>query len=63
MEYKNIRLIIITVMAFTILSTGCSITVTKNIYNVKPKTPHETDCTTQVLPLGSQSPKPKDGQR
>ena len=63
MEYKNIRLIIVAAIVFTILSAGCSFTVTKNIYNEKPKVSQETDCTTYVLRLGSQTPKLKDGQR
>ncbi|MFA5298950.1 MAG: hypothetical protein WC389_12150 [Lutibacter sp.] len=61
MEHKNIRLIIVAAIAFTILSEGCSITVTKNIYNVKPKASQETDrrcaelveVTTYVLRLDS----------
>ena len=63
MEYKNIRLIIVAAIAFTILSAGCSITVTKNIYNEKSKVPQETDYTTYVLRLGLQTLKSKDGQR
>ncbi len=63
MEYNNNRLNTKAGMTITILSAGCGIPVTSNIYNVKPNAPQETDCTTQVLQLGSQSPKPKDGQR
>ncbi len=63
MKHKNIRLLIVAVIAFTILSAGCSIKVTKNIYNVKPKTSQETDSTTYALQLGFQSLKPNDGQR
>lgn len=63
MEHKNIRLIIVTAIVFTIFSAGCSISVSKNIYNVKPKASQETDSATYVLRLGSQTPKPNDGQR
>jgi capsular polysaccharide biosynthesis protein len=63
MEYKNIRLIIIAVIAFTLLTTGCSISITRNYYSAKPKTPIKTDSTTYVLKLGSQTHKPNDEQR
>lgn len=63
MEYKNIRLIIVVVTAFTILTTGCSISITRNYYSEKPKTPIKTDSTTYVLKLGSQTHKRNDGQR
>mgnify|MGYP003651145723 CR=1 FL=1 len=63
MEYKNIRLIIVVVTAFTILTTGCSISITRNYYGEKPKTPIKTDSTTYVLKLGSKMHKPNDGQR
>tara|TARA_R110000868_G_scaffold299242_1_gene559456 strand:- start:1063 stop:1221 length:159 start_codon:yes stop_codon:yes gene_type:complete len=49
MKYKNIRIIIVAAIAFTILSAGCSITVTRNYYIVKPKTLKETDRTTYVF--------------
>ena len=62
MEYKNIRLIIVVVIAFTILTTGCSISMTKNYYSAKPKSPIKTDSTTYVLKLDSQMHKPNDGQ-
>jgi len=63
MEHKNIRLIIVVVTAFTILITGCSISITRNYYGAKPKTPIITDSTNYVLKLGSQTHKPNDGQR
>ena len=63
MEHKNIRLIIVVVTAFTILATGCSISITRNYYSAKPKTPIKTDSTTYVLKLGSQTHKPNDGQK
>lgn len=63
MEHKNIRLIIVVITAFTILATGCSISITKNYYSAKPKTPIKTDSTTYVLKLGPQTHKLNDGQR
>lgn len=63
MKHKNIRLIIVVITAFTILATGCSISITRNYYSAKPKTPIKTDSTTYVLKLGSQTHKPSDGQR
>lgn len=63
MGYKNITLIMLAIIALTILSAGCSITVTKNIYNVRPKTLTETDSTTYVFQLGSQPSRPNDEQR
>ena len=63
MKHKNIRLILIVITVFTILATGCSISITRNYYSAKPKTPIKTDSTTSVLKLGSQTHKPNDGQR
>ncbi len=63
MEYKNIRLIIVVVTAFTILTTGCNISITRNYYSKKPKTPIKIDSTTYVLKLGFQMHKPNDAQR
>ena len=63
MEHKNIRLIIVVVTAFTILATGCSISITRNYYSAKPKAPIKTDNTTYVLKLSSQTHKPNDGQK
>ncbi|MFC4720722.1 hypothetical protein ACFO5O_00195 [Geojedonia litorea] len=63
MEYKNIRLIIVVVTLFTILTTGCSISTTRNYYSEKPKTPIKTESTTYALKLGSQMHKPNDEQR
>lgn len=63
MEHKNIRLIIIVVTAFTIITTGCSISITRNYYSAKPQTSIQTDSTTFVLKLGSQTHKPDDGQK
>ena len=63
MEHKNIRLIIVVVTAFTILATGCSISITRNYYSPEPKAPIKTDSTTYVLKLGSQTHKPNDGQK
>lgn len=63
MEYKNIRLIIVAITALTILTTGCSISMTRNYYSAKPKTPIKADSTTYVLKTGSQTHKPNDGQR
>ena len=59
MEYKNIKLIIVATVALTILSTSCSISVIRNIYNVEAKTFLETDrrcaelveVTTYVFPI------------
>ena len=55
MEYKNIKLIIAAVIAVTILTTACSISITRNYYGTKPKTSIKTDSTTYVLKLGSQT--------
>ncbi len=63
MEHKNIRLIIAVITVFTILSTGCSISITRNYFSEKPKTPIKTDSTTYVLKLNSQTHKPNNGQR
>lgn len=63
MEQKNIRLIIVVVTVFTLLATGCSISITRNYYNEKPKTPVKTDSTTYVLKLGTPTNEPNDGQR
>ena len=63
MKHKSIRLIIIVVSAFTILTTGCSISITRNYYSTKPKTSIKTDSTTYVLKLDSETYKPNDGQR
>lgn len=60
MEHKNIRLIIV-VTVFTILTTGCSILITRNYYSAK--TSIKTDSTTYVLKLDSETYKPNDGQR
>lgn len=62
MEHKNIRLIIV-VTVFTILTTDCSILITRNYYSAKPKTSIKTDSTTYVLKLDSETYKPNDGQR
>lgn len=62
MEHKNIRLIIV-VTVFTILTTGCSISITRNYYSAKPKMSIKTDSTTYVLKLDSETYKPNDGQR
>lgn len=63
MESKNIRLIIVAIMVFTILSTGCSIVITRNYYGEKPKTPIKTESTTYVVKLGSHLPKPNYEQK
>lgn len=63
MENKNIRLIIVAVMVFTILSTGCSISITRNYYSEKPKAPIKTDSTTYVVKLGSHLLKPNYEQK
>ena len=62
MEHKSIRLIIVVVTAFTMLTTGCTISITRN-YGAKPKTPIKTDSTTYVVKLGSQMHELNDGQR
>lgn len=52
-------------MAFTILTTSCRISITRNYYSLKPKAPKSpisADITTYVLKLGSQSLKTNDGQ-
>ncbi|AFL82602.1 hypothetical protein Aeqsu_3168 [Aequorivita sublithincola DSM 14238] len=63
MKLKNIRVLFVTAIAFTLLSTGCSITFTKNYYNAKPKQQKETDSTTCASKLDSQASKPNDGQK
>lgn len=63
MEHKKIRLIIAVITVFTILSTGCSISITRNYFSEEPKTPIKTDSTTYVLKLNSQRHKPNNGQR
>jgi uncharacterized protein YceK len=63
MENKNIRLIIVAIMAFTILTTGCSISITRNYSCEKPKTPIKTDSTTYAVKLGSHLPKPNYEQK
>lgn len=62
MEHKNIRLIIVAVIAFTILSAGFSITVTKNNNN-SLITPKEVQSTTYVLQLGSKPTNSNNGQK
>ncbi|MBJ2176495.1 hypothetical protein JBL43_19760 [Aureibaculum sp. A20] len=63
MEHKNIRLIIIVVTAFTLLSAGCSISITKNYYGSESKTPIKTKSTTYAFKLGTQSLNPNYVQR
>jgi len=63
MENKNIRLIIFAVMVFTIISTGCSISITRNYYSENPKMPTKTDSTTYVVKLGSHLPNPNYEQK
>ena len=63
MENKNIRLIIFAVMVFTIISSGCSISITRNYYSEKPKTSIKTDSTTYLVKLGSHLPKPNYEQK
>jgi hypothetical protein len=63
MEQKNFRLMIIFVTTFTIVTTGCSIPITRNYYSAKPKTLIITDSTSYVLQLGHQTHKSNDGQR
>jgi hypothetical protein len=63
MEHKNIRLISVILTAFTLIATGCSISITRNYYSEKPKALIKTDSTTYVLQLGSQAHKPNDGQK
>jgi hypothetical protein len=62
MEHKNIRLIIVAVIALTILSAGFSITITKKNDNAII-TPKETKSTTYVLKLGSQPTNSNNGQK
>ena len=61
MEFKNTRLIKLVLIAIAISSTSCSISVTRNYYNVKSKTPIEIDSTTQELKLDAQAHKNNDG--
>ena len=63
MKLKNSRLLFVTVIAFTLLSTGCSITFTRNYYNAKPKQQKEIDSIKCALKLDSQASKPNDGQK
>ncbi len=59
MEYKNIRLIIVAVIAFTIFSVGFSITVNKS----NGKVEKETESTTYVLQLSPQSTNSNNEQK
>jgi len=62
MKYKNIRIIIIIAIAFTTLSTGCGIRITRNYYSIESKTQHEIDSVNYVLQIDSQSYKQNDEQ-
>ncbi|HTO16322.1 MAG TPA: hypothetical protein VLZ83_11155 [Edaphocola sp.] len=62
MKHENIKLIIV-VTAFTILTTACSISITRNYYSAKSTTPIKTESTNYVLKLDSEMYKPNDGQR
>lgn len=55
MGYKNIRLIMVVIVAFTILSPSCSIQVIRNYYTDKPTTQMKTNSTTFVLQFGFQT--------
>ena len=63
MDYKDIKLIIIALISGAILLASCSITLTKNIYNVTPNTSLGVDSTVYTLKPISQSPKIEDGHR
>lgn len=63
MDYKDIKLIIIALISGAILLASCSITLTKNIYNVKPNTSLGVDSTVYTLKPIYQSPKIEDGHR
>lgn len=63
MEYKKIRLIIVVVTAFTIFTTACSISTTRNYYYTTPNTSIKSDSTSHVLKLDPQHHKPNDRQR
>lgn len=63
MDYKDIRLIIIALITGAILLASCSITLTKNIYNVKPNASLEVDSTVFTLKPISQSTKAENGHR
>lgn len=60
MEYKNIRLILVAVIASTMLSQSFSITKNNNNAIMTPK---ETKSTTYVLKLGSQHTNLINGQK
>lgn len=63
MDYKDIRLIIIALISGAILLASCSITLTKNVYNVTPNTSLGVDSIVYSLKPVSQSPISEDGQR
>jgi len=63
MEHKNIGLIIAVVAVFTMLETGCSISIARNYYSSKPTAPINTDSISYTLKLESQTHKPNNGQR
>lgn len=63
MDYKDIKMIIIALITGAILLASCSITLTKNIYNVKPNASLEVDSTVFILKPVSQLPKTNDGHR
>ena len=64
MKCKYIRLPIVAVVAFAILSTSCTITTTRNIYYTSTTNPQvETDSTAFRLNSELQPPKSNDGQR
>lgn len=63
MEYKHIGLIIMVVLVFALISSGCSIIVTRNYYSIQPKAYLETDSTACAAQLSTQSHKLNDGQQ
>ena len=63
MKHKNIRLMLIFVTLFTLFTTSCSISITRNYYSEKPKTRIISDSSTYVLKLDSQIHKHTDGQK
>ena len=60
MKLKNIILIFVSVVLFTLISTSCSITVSKNYYGEQQK---ESDSTASAIKLDSHLSKPNDGQK
>lgn len=63
MKHKNARLIIVVVTAFTLFTTGCSISETRSFYSTKPMISTNTDSTSYVSKLDIPTHKPNDEQK